>query len=80
MNCLWLFPKLAPRISTPPELLYQVKEKLDQMKVSCEEANLEMIPKVYVECDEETTKANEALIEWLEALDDVDAVYHNMKI
>jgi YebC/PmpR family DNA-binding regulatory protein len=67
-------------ITTPPELLYQVKEKLDQMKVSCEEANLEMIPKVYVECDEETTKANEALIEWLEALDDVDAVYHNMKI
>jgi transcriptional/translational regulatory protein YebC/TACO1 len=37
-----------------------------------------MIPKVYVECNAETALANEALIEWLEALDDVDAVHHNM--
>ncbi len=66
-------------ITTPPDALYQVKEKLDAMQIPCEEASLEMIPKVYVECDEETAKANEALIEWLEALDDVDAVYHNMK-
>ena len=39
-----------------------------------------MIPKSYVECDVETAKANLALIEWLEELEDVDAVYHNMKI
>lgn len=38
-----------------------------------------MIPKSYVECDEEACKANLALIEWLEELDDVDTVYHNMK-
>lgn len=67
-------------ITTPPDQLFQVKDKIDQMGVPCEEAELVMIPKVYVECDAETTKANEALIEWLEALDDVDAVYHNMKI
>jgi transcriptional/translational regulatory protein YebC/TACO1 len=67
-------------ITTPPDLLYQVKEKIDQMGIKCEDASLEMIPKVYVECDAETIKANEALIEWLEALDDVDAVYHNMKL
>lgn len=66
-------------VLTPPDLLYQVKERLQQMGVQVEEAELEMIPKVYVECDEETLQANEALIEWLEALDDVDAVYHNMK-
>ena len=66
-------------ITTPPELLYEVKEKLAVHKVACEEVSLEMIPKVYVECSEETLKANEALIEWLEALDDVDAVYHNVK-
>lgn len=66
-------------ITTPPENLFQVKEKIEQMGIKCEEATLEMIPKVYVECDAETAKANEALIEWLEALDDVDAVYHNMK-
>lgn len=67
-------------ITTPPELLYQVKEKITQMGVKCEEADLEMIPKVFVECDGETAKANQALIDWLENLDDVDAVYHNMKL
>jgi YebC/PmpR family DNA-binding regulatory protein len=66
-------------ITTPPELLFQVKEKIEAMGLKCEEAEHEMIPKVYVECDAETAKANEALIEWLEALDDVDAVHHNMK-
>jgi len=53
---------------------------LDAIKAQVEEANLEMIPKVYVECNEEDRKANEALIEWLEALDDVDAIYHNMQL
>ena len=67
-------------IVTPPDLLYQVRERLDLMGASVEEANLEMIPKTYVECSEEVMHANEALIEWLEALDDVDAVSHNMKI
>ena len=66
-------------ITTPSDLLYQVKEKLDQIGVIAEEVSLEMIPKTYVECNEETTQANEALIEWLEALDDVDVVYHNMQ-
>ena len=31
-----------------------------------------------IECDEEAAKANLALIEYLEELDDIDAVYHNM--
>ena len=66
-------------ITTPPEYLLQVKEKIEQMGIKCEAAALEMIPKVYVDCDAETAKANEALIEWIEALDDVDAVHHNMK-
>ncbi|MBM3207242.1 MAG: YebC/PmpR family DNA-binding transcriptional regulator [Chlamydiae bacterium] len=65
-------------ITTPPDLLFQVKEKIQQMGLTCEQAEFEMIPKVYVECNEETAKANEALIEWIEALDDVDAVHHNM--
>jgi YebC/PmpR family DNA-binding regulatory protein len=66
-------------VITPPDLLYQVKEKIQELGAVVEEASLEMIPKIYVECDSETIEANEALIEWLEALDDVDAVYHNMK-
>ncbi len=67
-------------VMTPPDLLYQVKEKLVASGAVVDEFALEMIPKVYVECDLETTQANEALIEWLEALDDVDAVYHNIKM
>jgi YebC/PmpR family DNA-binding regulatory protein len=66
-------------VTTPPDLLYQVKEKLLEHGVIVEESKLEMMPKTYVECPESVIEANEALIEWLEALDDVDAVYHNMK-
>lgn len=65
-------------IITAPEDLYRIKEILEGHQVKVEEARFEMIPKVYVECDIENFKANEALIEWLEALDDVDVVYHNM--
>lgn len=67
-------------ITTDPVDLYTVKEAINNHGFKCEEAELEMIPRTYVECDLETAKANLALIDWLEALDDVDAVYHNMKL
>lgn len=67
-------------ITTDPVELFNVKEFLTQKGLEVTEAELEMIPKNIVECDLETAKANLALIEWLEDLDDVDAVYHNMKI
>lgn len=66
-------------VLTDPQDLYQVKEALDP-SVTVKEAALEMIPKVYVDCDEEGIEHNIALIEWLEALEDVDAVFHNMKL
>lgn len=67
-------------ITTPPEALFQVKEALEQQGIVCELADLEMLPKLYVECNEETKKLNIELIEYLESLDDVDTVYHNMKL
>lgn len=67
-------------ITTEPADLYAVKEAIVARGFKCEETSLEMIPKVYVDCDEETVKSNKALIEWLEQLDDVDVVYHNMNI
>jgi YebC/PmpR family DNA-binding regulatory protein len=67
-------------VTTDPVDLYSVKDAIDSLGFKCDEASLEMIPKVYVECDLEDAKANLALIEWLEELDDVDTVYHNMKI
>ncbi len=67
-------------ITTEPTDLYQVKEALIEKGFKIAENSLEMIPKVYVDCDTETAKANLALIEWLEQLDDVDATYHNMNM
>lgn len=67
-------------ITTDPSNLYQVKEAIEKLGFKADEASLEMIPKTYMECNAEDAKANLDLIEWLENLDDVDAVYHNMKI
>lgn len=67
-------------ITTDPANLYTVKDAITHLGFACESAELEMIPKLYVECDVETAKENLALIDWLEDLEDVDAVYHNMKI
>lgn len=67
-------------VTTDPADLYKVVENLKKHQIKVEESTLTMIPKVDVNCDEETTKANLALIEWLENIDDVDEVYHNMKM
>ncbi|MBM3193514.1 MAG: YebC/PmpR family DNA-binding transcriptional regulator [Chlamydiae bacterium] len=67
-------------IITAPDQLYQVKEGLEKAGYKAAEANIEMIPKMLVACDEEAKKNNEALIEWLEGIDDVDEVYHNMEM
>ena len=67
-------------ITTPPDQLFEVKEKLDAMGIKCEEAQLQRLPKLLIECDPETQKLNLELIDYLENLDDVDTVYHNMKL
>lgn len=67
-------------VTTDPSELFAVKEAIEKLGFACDEASLEMIPKNSVACDEETAKSNLALIEWLEDLEDVDAVYHNMEM
>jgi len=67
-------------VVTDPADLMSVKEEIEKLGFRCDEESFEMIPKVFVDVDEETAKANKKLIEWLEDLDDVDAVYHNMNI
>jgi YebC/PmpR family DNA-binding regulatory protein len=67
-------------ITTDPADLYAVKEGLASQGFNCEETSLSMIPKTSVDCDIETAKANLALIEWLEDLEDVDSVFHNMNV
>lgn len=67
-------------ISTAPEDLYKVRENLKQKNIICEEASFEMVPKNLVECSKENIEKNNKLIDWLENIDDVDAVYHNMDL
>jgi YebC/PmpR family DNA-binding regulatory protein len=67
-------------ITTEPTKLFEVKEAIEELGFKCDEASLEMVPKTFVQCDVETAQSNLALIEWLEELDDVDAVYHNMTL
>lgn len=57
-----------------------VKEAIHKHGIEGVEAELEMIPKNYIECNEENYKNNLALIEWLEGIEDVDQVFHNMKM
>jgi len=65
-------------VITSPEGLPHVKEQLEQSGASIVEAQLERLGKTEVSCSNEDREANSLLIEWLESLDDVDAVYHNM--
>ena len=65
-------------ITTPPDLLAQVKEKIESLGITCGESSLQRIPKVSVAASGEDQKANLALVEWIEEIDDVDSVYHNM--
>ncbi len=67
-------------VSAPVDTFLQVKEALEQAGVRCPDAALEMIPKAWIEVSDEVADQNIALIEWLENLDDADAVFHNMQL
>ncbi|MEC7838544.1 MAG: YebC/PmpR family DNA-binding transcriptional regulator [Chlamydiota bacterium] len=67
-------------ITTDPSDLFQVRQAVETLGFKCDSASLEMIPKTLVSCDEETLEANNGLIEWLEGIDDVDSVFHNMEM
>jgi YebC/PmpR family DNA-binding regulatory protein len=66
-------------IVTPPDHLFQVKAAIEAAGIKTELAELQHVPKTWIECSPADEKANLELIEWLEGLDDVEAVYHNMK-
>ena len=67
-------------IYTPIEAFSLVKEAIEKGGGKCEESELAMVPKTWITVDDEDADKNITLIEWLENLDDVDAVYHNMKV
>lgn len=65
-------------VTTEINKLYSVKEAIEAKGVVCEAAEIECVPKHLVACSPEDCASNLALIEALEALDDVNEVYHNM--
>lgn len=67
-------------VITPFEAFTRVKEGIERAGILCEEAELAMVPKTWIEVSEEEANKNISLIEWLENLDDVDQVFHNMKV
>jgi YebC/PmpR family DNA-binding regulatory protein len=67
-------------ITCDPTAFFHVKEAIEKLGFKPDHAAIEMVPKTYVEVDEGTCKQNLQLIDWLENIDDVDHVYHNMKI
>ncbi len=67
-------------VTTDPTDLMTVKDAIEKRGFTVTEAILDMLPKVWVECDAENAKANSDLIQWIEEIDDVDNVYHNMQV
>lgn len=61
-----------------PTQVASTKEKLIALGIPCPEEKLAYLPLRLVDCSEEDGQANLNLIEWLESIDDVDDVYHNM--
>ena len=67
-------------IITEVENMFHVKEGLEEKGYKVEEFSIEMIPKNFIECSDEDTEKNLGLIDFIEDLDDIDQVFHNMKL
>lgn len=67
-------------ITTSVEGFAGMKEVLEQKGIKIIDAQLAMVPKIYVQVNDQLADENITLIEWLEDIDDVDAVYHNMQM
>ena len=66
-------------VTGPMESFGPIQTKLDQLKISTEEAGLERVPLTFKEIDKETFKTVMKLVDLLEGDDDVTKVYHNVK-
>jgi YebC/PmpR family DNA-binding regulatory protein len=65
-------------VLTDPKQTTQLKAALMAQGVKCGESALIYHPNNYVELSEEDAEINDAAIERIEALDDVDSIAHNM--
>lgn len=67
-------------VTTDPVMLYEVKEALEKKGYKAASASIEWIPKNIIECNDEQKAENMALIEYLEEIESVNSVYHNMDL
>ncbi|MCH9617481.1 MAG: putative transcriptional regulatory protein [Chlamydiia bacterium] len=67
-------------VTTNPEDLYKVKDSLEEKGYKINDPSLDMVPKTLIECSDEDKEKNLALIEYIEDLDDLDQVFHNMQL
>ncbi len=59
--------------------LVSIKEGFEKKGIVVLSSEIMMLPKLFIECSQEDYEKNSKLIEWLENIDDVDTVFHNMK-
>jgi len=66
-------------VTGPKDAFGGLQCKLEELKISADEAALERIPTTHKEIDKETFKIITKLVDLLEADDDVVKVYHNVQ-
>ena len=66
-------------VTAAMESFGSIQNKLDQMKITADEAGLERVPLTFKEIDKETFKTITKLVDLLEGDDDVTKVYHNVQ-
>lgn len=66
-------------VTAPMEAFGTIQHKLDDLKISADEAGLERVPLNFKEIDKEAFKIITKLVDLLEGDDDVSKVYHNVQ-
>ena len=66
-------------IETAPEEIHSVQENLEKAGYTIDQSDVELVPDMYVELEENKAGSFERMVEMLEDLDDVQNVYHNVK-
>jgi YebC/PmpR family DNA-binding regulatory protein len=67
-------------VFVPFDSFGEMQRKIESLGIEAENASLQRIPKERTELDLESAKAVLKLIEFLEDLDDVQEVYHNLEL
>ncbi len=65
-------------VITQPDTLMSVAGKLEAAGLLIESTEFEMVPNYTVDVTSEIAAQNQTLIDYIESLDEVDAIFHNM--